>query len=200
MLLSSMSRVSQESTFKTVLHPKWFLFCLWEGLLEFKTLKTFLGFCRSWVIISWKRVLSGARETIIKEHKMHSRKEKVCSLWDVDGGTHPIHGHETTLWKMHWVTFSACAWEHMCGGLPNDARTRLCFPLFGFLMAISRSCSTCPTRTARSKPIIPDQTLNIWYPQAGWVGITSAQRCPRSELQEKSRHWTLLVFTVSAAV
>lgn len=49
----------------------------------------------------------------------------------------------------------------MCRGLPSDAAARLCFPLFGFLMAISRSCSTCLMRTARSKPIIPDQTLNI---------------------------------------
>lgn len=139
--------------------------------------------CSSTVIISWKRVLSGARETKIKEHKMFSCRELRC------GGTHPIPGHKTMLRKIHSVTFSACTWEHMCGGLPNDARARLCFLLFGFLMAISRSCSTCPMRTARSKPIIPDQTLNIWYPRAGWVGIMS-------EWQEKSCYLTLLVFTL----
>lgn len=75
------------------------------------------------------------------------------------------------------IYLSVCSCEHVCGGMPSDAKALLCFPLFGFLTDSGRSYSTCPMRTARSKRIIPDQTLNIWYPQAGWFGITSVQQC-----------------------
>lgn len=89
--------------------------------------------------------------------------------------TYLIYGHTTMLSTL--IYLSVCSCEHVCGGMPSDAKALLCFPLFGFLTDSGRSCSTCPMRTARSKRIIPDQTLNIWYPQAGWFGITSVQQC-----------------------
>lgn len=65
----------------------------------------------------------------------------------------------------------ACVWGHAQWREGPSLFPSLWFPDSG------RSCSTCPMRTARSKRIIPDQTLNIWYPQAGWFGITSVQQC-----------------------
>ena len=79
------------------------------------------------------------------------------------------------LFRMYLLSTRAWAW-------PMSRGPRLCFPAFGVWMAFGRSCSTCPLRTARSKPIIPDQTLNIWYVHAVSIDIMSVRRCLKGHL------------------
>ena len=96
--------------------------------------------------------------------------------------------------SLHWL-FTKFTCVHVCGLLPNDARALLCFPLFGFLMTISRSCSTCPMRTTCSKPIIPDQTwIFDTCRQVELASCMSVQPCPYFKWHETIRYFPLLVF------